>query len=361
MKRSLSVILLLFALIFSPACGKKGPLAPPPLRIPQSVENFSLSQRGEKFVLSWTNPSAYIDGSPMEEVSEIEIWLMEEDSKEADQRKIARQEFENKASLVVRLFGEKFPLFRETGKESSRLSFIYRPEKGIRTQQTYIFALRVRDERRRVSEFSDLLSLVAQVLPLPPLNVRAAVFDNHILLRWDAPLGSTDQSTPPRVVGYNLFRSSGKEPPLLANSSLIKEIEYRDTGFSFGQTYRYFVRAVASEGPPLLESDDSEVVEVRAVDTFPPASPSGLTAIAGTNYIALSWEANKEADVVGYKVWRQEAGGTEFSLIASLDSTANSYTDLAVEKNKRYDYAITALDSAGNESQRSASVPAVIR
>jgi hypothetical protein len=162
-------------------------------------------------------------------------------------------------------------------------------------------------------------------------------------------------------VGYNLFRSSGKEPPFLVNPSLIKDIEYRDAGFSFGQTYRYFVRAVASEGPPLLESDDSEVVEVRALDAFPPASPSGLTAIAGTDYIALSWEAAGEADLAGYKVWRQEAGEAEFSLIASLGPAANSYTDSAVEKNKRYDYAITALDNAGNESQRSVSVPAVIR
>lgn len=361
MKRSLSVIPVLFALVLSPACGKKGPLAPPVLRVPQSVENFSLSQRGEKFLLSWANPSAYIDGSPMKEVSEIEIWLMEEDSKQAGQGNITRQEFEKKASLVLRLPGEKFPLFRETGKESSRLSFIYRPEKGTSTQQTYIFALRVRDERRRVSEFSDLLSLVAQAVPLPPLNVQAAVFDDHILLRWDAPLGSTDQSTPPRVVGYNLFRSSGKEPPFPVNPSLIKDIEYRDADFSFGQTYRYFVRAVASEGPPLLESDDSEVVEVRALDAFPPASPSGLTAIAGMNYIALSWEAAGEADLAGYKIWRQEAGQAEFSLIASLGPAANSYTDSAVEKNKRYDYAITALDNAGNESQRSVSVPAVIR
>ena len=361
MKRRLSVIHLLFVLILFPACGKKGPLAPPLLRIPQSIENFSLSQRGEEFVLSWTNPSAYIDGSPMKEVSEIEIWLVEMDSKEAGQGNITRQEFEKKASLAVRLPEEKFPLFRDTAKESSRLFFIYRPEKGISTQQTYIFGLRVRDERRRVSEFSDLLSLVAQALPLPPFNVRAAVFDNHILLRWDAPLSSTDQSAPPQVVGYNVFRSSGKGPALAVNSSPIKEIEYKDADFSFGQTYRYFVRAVASEGPPLQESDDSEVVEVRPLDTFPPASPSGLTAIAGTNYIALSWEANKEADVVGYRVWRQEAGATELILIASLGQAVNSYTDAAVEKNKRYDYAITALDNAGNESQKSASVPAVIR
>jgi hypothetical protein len=361
MKRSLSIILLLFVFIFSPGCGKKGPLAPPLLRIPQSVENLSLSQRGEKFVLSWTNPSSYIDGSSMKEVSEVEVWLMEEDSKSAGQGNIIRQEFEKKASLVVKLPREKFSLFREAGKESSRLSFIYRPEKKIRAKQTYIFGLKVRDERRRASEFSDLLSLVAHVLPLPPLNVQAAVFENHILLRWDAPLRSIGQSASPRVVGYNLFRSSGKEPPFRVNSSLIKEIEYRDTDFSFGQTYRYFVRAVASEGPPLLESDDSEVVEVRVLDIFPPASPSGLTAIAGTNYIALSWEANKEVDLVGYRVWRQEASGTEFTLIASLGPAANSYTDSAVEKNNGYDYAISALDSAGNESQRSALVHAIIR
>ncbi len=361
MKRSFPVILLLFVLVSFSACGKKGPLSPPPLRIPQSVENFSLSQRGEGFILRWTNPSAYVDGSPIEEISEIEIWLMEEGSRGAGQRKIARQEFEDKARIIARILKQNFSLFHETGKATSRLIFIYRPEKGIRMKETYTFALRVRDERRRVSEFSDPFSIVTQAMPLPPVNVRATVFDNHILLRWDAPLKSSDQSMPAQVVGYNLFRSSDKEPPFVVNPSLVKEIEYKDTDFAFGQTYRYFIRAVTSEGPPLLESDDSEVVEVLARDTFPPSSPSGLAAIAGTDYIALSWEASKEADVAGYKVWRQEAGRTEFVLIASLGPADHSFADSAVEKNKRYDYAITALDSAGNESQRSAPVPAVIR
>ncbi|MDH7512000.1 MAG: hypothetical protein QHH14_03520 [Clostridiales bacterium] len=361
MKRSFPVILLLFVLVFFPGCGKKGPLSPPPLRIPQSVENFSLSQRGAQFVLSWINPTAYVDGSPIKEISEIEIWLMEEGSKEAGQRKITRREFEDKARIIARIFKQKFPLFHETGRATSRLIFIYRPENGIRTQETYAFALRVRDERRRVSEFSDPLSVVTQALPRPPVNVRATVFKNCILLRWDAPPESSDQSVPVQVVGYNLFRSSDKEPPFIVNPSLVKGTEYKDADFAFGQKYRYFIRAVASEGPPLLESDDSEVVEVLARDTFPPSSPSGLAAIAGTDYIALSWEASKEADIAGYKVWRQEAGGTEFILIASLGPADHSFIDSAVEKNKRYDYAITALDSAGNESQRSAPVPAVIR
>ncbi len=361
MKRSLCLVPFLVVLSLFSACGKKGPLSPPLLRIPQSVENLSLSQRGEKFVLSWTNPSAYVDGSPMKDVSEVEIWLAEGKGKEAGQAEIGRQEFEKRANLVVRIPSQKFSLLREGGKETSRLSFIYRPDKGISPQQAYTFALRVKDEKRRVSEFSVPLSVEGQALPSPPLNVRATVLESYILLGWDAPLSGVSQPALLEVRGYNVFRSSGEEPARPVNSSLIKETEYRDTDFSFGQVYRYFVRAVVSEDSPILESDDSETVEVQALDTFPTASPSGLDAIAGVTYIALSWEANTEADIAGYRVWRQEAGGTEFTLIARVDQTANSYIDTAVEKNKRYDYAITAVDGSGNESQRSEPVSTIIR
>jgi fibronectin type 3 domain-containing protein len=39
----------------------------------------------------------------------------------------------------------------------------------------------------------------------------------------------------------------------------------------------------------------------------------------------------------------------------------NTYNDSIVEKNKRYYYAITALDESGNESPKSKSVSEVIK
>jgi hypothetical protein len=141
----------------------------------------------------------------------------------------------------------------------------------------------------------------------------------------------------------------------------VKGDSYRDQGFSFGRTYRYFVRAVASDKPPVRESVDSNPAEILARDTFPPAAPVGLAVVSGQDFIALSWEPNKEPDLAGYKIWRKESGRSDFVLIQSLPATETAYSDSLVEKNKRYDYAISALDEAGNESGRSKTASGLVR
>ncbi|MBM3284707.1 MAG: hypothetical protein FJY81_02440 [Candidatus Aminicenantes bacterium] len=361
MKRSLSLVFLVLFFAFAPGCGKKGPLQPPLMRIPQSVAEFSLAQQGDKFILRWVNPDTYIDGNPLGEVSEVEVWLMIEEESEAGPGKITLEEFEKKARLAARLIKDQFPPLQEKGKETRRLFFVFRPEQEADNQKVYTFSLRVRDERRRTSAFSELLSLELQVLPLPPRNVQAEVHEEHILLTWDAPLQNIDGSAPALVDGYSLYRSVEKGSPVRLNSSPVQGNEFRDADFAFGQTYRYFIRAVASSEVAHLESDDSETVEVEARDAFPPAPPSGLTAIAGAGFVALSWQPNAEADLAGYRVWRKDAGQEEFRPAASVRPEENAYLDSAVEKNKGYDYAITALDKAGNESRMSAFASAVTR
>lgn len=86
------------------------------------------------------------------------------------------------------------------------------------------------------------------------------------------------------------------------------------------------------------------------VDTTPPAVPSGLTATAvSASRIDLSWSAS--ADAEGYKIYRNGVfyfdrfGGTTFE-------------DLNLTADTTYTYAVTAYDSAGNESAQSAPVSA---
>jgi hypothetical protein len=145
------------------------------------------------------------------------------------------------------------------------------------------------------------------------------------------------------------------------NPSPLQGLEYRDQDFVFGRTYRYFVRAAALDSRTPAESDDSEAIEVEARDVFPPAAPAGLTAVAGAGVIALSWESGPEPDISGYRVWRREEKEAGFTLLQDLAATENSYSDSRVEKNKRYVYAITALDTAGNESPKSGSASGVVR
>jgi hypothetical protein len=78
MKRSyltgLAVLLALFC-----SCGKKGPILPPLVKIPKTVEGAALSQIGEEFHLRWRLPTSYTDGSPIEKLAALEIWIFELD------------------------------------------------------------------------------------------------------------------------------------------------------------------------------------------------------------------------------------------------------------------------------------------
>jgi len=362
MKGFFSLVIASFVLLFLPSCGKKGPLEPPLVRIPQKVEIFNILQRGDKIMLEWTNPSAYLDGSPLQGIREIEIWLVEEEKSESEEAKgVTLEEFEKKARLLASLKKDQFPEYQKR-KDKIPLEFLF-PYKltgeDIGTKNL-TFALRIKDERKRKSEFSNLLSIKPQTFPLPPSHIQARLFEDRIEISWKSPEESREFSTP-QLSGYNLYRFEGEELPRLLNSALIKGEKYEDKDFLFGRTYRYFLRAVASETLPFLESGDSEIVEVVTKDIFAPSPPLGLTAIAGPSFITLSWAENKEKDLAGYRVWRKEEGQDEFSFLTEQPFSENTYTDRTVEKKRRYYYAITAQDRFGNESEKSEIVSEIIK
>ena len=362
MVRRSFLTLFVSILIVMASCGKKGPIEPPMVRVPQAVENPVLTQRGSTFLLTWTNPSAYVDGNPLGEVTEAEIWMIKEDRAAGSTAKTwTAEDFESKAELLARVSKDQFPsLRRADAKTEAELTYGYALTGEDIGRKVLTFSLRVRDLKKRVSGFAVPASLEALTPLAAPRNVRAEVFEDHIQVSWESPEQAQKEATPPQTAGYNVYRSDGGNPASRLNSALLNKGEFRDKDFSFGRAYRYFVRAVLESTPP-VESDDSEGAEVTAKDVFPPAPPSGLTAIGGAGFIALSWEAGRESDLVGYRVWRRAAGEGDFSLVADLPETDSSFSDSRVEKSRRYEYAITALDSTGNESRKSAVVPGIVR
>jgi predicted small lipoprotein YifL len=363
MARRVFIVLALVALAFFSHCGKKGPLLPPIIRVPQTAQDLSLSQRGAQVLVSWTNPTAYVDGNPLDNVSEVEIWLLREGKaqKSPDERLIP-EAFEQKASLLDRVRADEFPSLRlDKAAAVSPLTYGFRLESEDFGRTVLTFALRVRDERQRPSEFSVPVSFEVRIPPLPPENVRAAVSKDNITVHWDPPPAEAVSLAVPAPAAYNVYRSEAQSLPSRLNDRPVKDTEFQDKVFSFGRIYRYWVRSVVTESPPFIESEESSIIEVEAKDVFPPAAPAGLTAIAGAGFIVLSWEANAEADLAGYRVWRKGEKDNEFMLLQELGPALNSYSDSAVEKNARYVYAINAFDDAGNESPKSDAVVGVIR
>ena len=75
-----------------------------------------------------------------------------------------------------------------------------------------------------------------------------------------------------------------------------------------------------------------------------------------TSSATLTWNANTESDLAGYKVYRATSSGTYGAPIATLQGNVTSYVATGLQSGTTYFFVITAYDNAGNESPHSAEV-----
>lgn len=82
--------------------------------------------------------------------------------------------------------------------------------------------------------------------------------------------------------------------------------------------------------------------------------PISLTITAApqptTGSVTLSWNANTEPDLAGYKIYRATSSGGYGSPIATLTTGTTQYISSGLAKGFTYFFVITAYDQAGNES-----------
>jgi hypothetical protein len=353
MKRKLVLASLGGLLLLAPGCGKKGPLQAPLVLVPQRVETVKAFQRGSRILLAWTFSGKFIDGRPLDGPAEIEIWLQQRaDGAAPASSASSAGDFSSRAARLAAV-----PVVSNVAEGKHAYALIA----GAWEKKTYVFALRVKESRKqRLSEFSDEVTVRPGKLPLPPAVVRAEVLADRIDIRWEAPEKNFDGSTPVAVQAFHIYRTDSAGTRKLA-AVPFPAAEWADRDFQFGKAYRYFIRSAATTAEPALESDDSPAIDVLPKDVFPPAAPSGLMAASGPDVITLVWDANADKDLGGYRVWRKEEGQADFICLTDKPIVENTHTDKAVEKEKRYTYAITAVDIQGNESPKSAAVSETIK
>ena len=106
----------------------------------------------------------------------------------------------------------------------------------------------------------------------------------------------------------------------------------------------------------------SQPVAVEVRDTFPPAVPRDLVAVADVegHAIDLSWTPDTEPDLSGYVVYRRTVGGQGETGTPERISPAGSpvplptFHDTGAVPGLRYAYSVAAADARGNVSERSA-------
>ncbi|MFG2940927.1 fibronectin type III domain-containing protein [Streptomyces sp. NPDC048282] len=91
------------------------------------------------------------------------------------------------------------------------------------------------------------------------------------------------------------------------------------------------------------------------VDKVRPLAPTGVGGALVPGYraigVSVKWAKNVELDLGGYRLYRRPTGSSTWTLISGRKLiTGHSYTDVPATDGSAFDYAVTAVDQAGNES-----------
>jgi predicted CXXCH cytochrome family protein len=97
-----------------------------------------------------------------------------------------------------------------------------------------------------------------------------------------------------------------------------------------------------------------------AVDALAPATPRGLQALSGAGRNVLSWTANSEPDLAGYRLYRDVEPERAFArrVGEDIEPGATQTADDSYGEPGVYWYKLSAVDGSGNESEKSQPVSA---
>lgn len=186
--------------------------------------------------------------------------------------------------------------------------------------------------------------------PLPePYEI---VDDTSIRLRW-----RSNGATEPDLAGFIVAKSEDVEGPFTQISELLPPTaqSYVDANVRDMPQHYYTISAIDTAG------NMRSSVPVLGIfpDSIPPATPIGLTGVIDSNgVVVLTWHANTEPDLKGYRVFFANQDDHEYMQLTT-DITADTlFIDTLTLETLSEDiyYKVTALDENFNHSPFTAAL-----
>lgn len=341
---------IVIAALLPLACGRRGAPIPPRRVAPAAVESVRAGPRDTDILLSWVRPVRNEDGSPLTDLAEFRLSRAVGATGPGSQPAF---------SLLATIHAEQPDNATVQGDQ-----YAYRDDggpAGLRPGVRYTYRVQAVNRSGAVGRSSPDAFVDFSLGPAPPTALRATAGDGAVDLTWKPPAGGGPAGIPP-LRGYNLYRgvqphAYGTQP---INAAPVIDTRFRDAGLANETTYYYVVRSVAGERPPWRESANSNEISAAPMDLTPPAPPRGLVAVPAADAIALSWDINPEADLLGYVVYRREPPALTPARLTEAPIQSTTFTDRTARPRVSYLYSVTAVDRSPrrNESAPSAEAPA---
>ena len=289
------------------------PGAPSDLIVSLDDDNF------QRVTLSWTAPTRDSNGNELTGLASFEIY---------------RSRDNNASFALIATVSSNQASYEDT---------------SVELLTRYFYAIRAVDPDGNAGPRSQPVSVTTKGFAIPR-NLQATAGVQKITLTWAA-------NTEPELTGYEILRYTDPtdETPDKTFSSVLTT--YVDTPVTADQPFVYRVRAV---GPSNVKSELSAFASAQA--TAPPAilaTPRNVRATAGIEYITITWSANTEAELTGYRVMRYtDPAQTEAE--ATFMTVHTTYVDSPLVADQTYVYRVQAVGVNNTESEPSLFASATV-
>ncbi|WP_417940292.1 hypothetical protein [Flavobacterium sp. RS13.1] len=179
---------------------------------------------------------------------------------------------------------------------------------------------------------------------VPHLKVKEFKDDTTVTLSWEFP-----EEGDAEISGFELNRSDSDD---INYTTVVKNIPAKSRSVTYNKllsTNYFTITAIGKQG----SNRTSFPMLVQPVDSIPPAKPVGLKGVIDSlGVVKLTWTANKEKDLLGYRIYKGNTAQEEFTQITVSPHESIAYDDKVQIKNlnpKVY-YKIIAVDNRYNMS-----------
>lgn len=175
-------------------------------------------------------------------------------------------------------------------------------------------------------------------------KVEGRIIDSSVYLEW-----TFSGENEALINGFEVERSRQAESGFKAISQLLNaDVRSYEDKNSLSTNY-YRIVSIDKRG----KKKYSFPILIQQADSVPPASPEGIAVqIDSLGIVRLSWSANQEPDLLGYRVYRSNFRSSEFSQITVEPVTTTFLIDTVNIKTltRQCYYKLTAVDSRFNTS-----------
>jgi hypothetical protein len=233
-------------------------------------------------------------------------------------------------------------------------------DKTVAPGQRYFYTLKVIDRLGRVSIFTNKSFAICNgnTPPAAPVRALSKATDKGVLVYW-IPNGEN-------LRGFYIYRCEGIDGeysqisdflPFEKSDSVFQYLD-KDSTLKLGATYSYVVRQ-ENTGHILGESCSPTIVQpihLKGKVQMPMVVLSSNTIDKG---VLLSWEMKSSVDgVIGLNIFRVKEGDVKPKQMnkVTIDPINQSFIDSSIEKNSKYTYFVSFVNSKGVEVYKTNTV-----